>query len=58
MWLFFQLYIELDKHLSGRKEFMYDAVHLTNEGSKLAGGIISDFLFDNFDNELLRNINY
>ena len=42
------LVIDLDQHLSGKKEFIYDAVHLNTEGSVEVAKIISSQLVKSF----------
>jgi hypothetical protein len=42
------LVIDLDQHLSDKKEFLYDAVHLNTEGSVEAAKIISRQLIKSF----------
>jgi lysophospholipase L1-like esterase len=40
------LVIDLEKHIPQTSEYMYDAFHLTEKGSRLAASVISDSLAD------------
>ena len=42
------LYIDLDKQLSGKKMYIYDAVHLTEEGSNKVAQLIAESLAEEY----------
>jgi hypothetical protein len=42
------LHIDLDKQLSGKKMYLYDAVHLTEEGSNKAAELIAESLAEKY----------
>ena len=50
------LVIDLDKHLSGKREYIYDSVHLNSKGSLAAAQIISTTLMENYMEQLSRSL--